>query len=234
MVSFDDKNRLTNIIKGIVVIVLYFFVSLFSTLPLALLGINYYDLSLIIRIIYSVSVELILIAAIIFIFKDEYKKAFKDIKKNHLTYFKGNLKYYLLGVIIMMLSNSLIMVLGGGTSDNETAIRSQFGIAPIYTYISAVFLAPVLEESVFRLSFRNIFKNKLVFIVISGLVFGGLHLTGMLDDSLMPLYLVAYCSCGVAFAYIMAKTNNIFVSMGFHFMHNGILMSMQLFVLLFG
>lgn len=234
VVTYDKNTKYINMLKGISVIVLYFTVSLFKTLPLDILNIDYTKLSLLTKEIYSVSVEVLMILAIFLIFKDQFIKAFKDLKKNHLNYFKGNFKYYLLGVIIMMISNSLITILGGGTSDNETAVRSQFELAPIYTFISAVILAPIVEESVFRLSFRNIFKNNFLFILISSFIFGSLHLLGMFDSNLLFLYLTAYCSVGVAFAYIMAKTNNIFVSMGLHFMHNGILLSLQLFVLLFG
>ena len=134
----------------------------------------------------------------------------------------------------MMGANALIAVLGGSMSENESSIRDQFAIAPIYTYISAVFLAPILEESVFRLSFRNMFENNFLFIVISGLVFGGLHLISGVNMELFFLYVIAYCSFGIIFAYMLTKTNNIFVSMGFHLMHNGILMSLQVFLLLFG
>ena len=155
-------------------------------------------------------------------------------EQNHLKYFTSNLKYYIIGVIVMMLANATILMLGGNSSNNETAIRGQFEMYPIFTFISAVFLAPILEESVFRLSFRNIFKNNLLFILASGLIFGGLHLTGMLDSNLFFLYLVSYSAMGIVFAYMLAKTNNIFVTIGFHFMHNGILMSLQTFLLLFG
>lgn len=234
MVTFDKNTRLKNILKGIFVILLYFFVSLFKDLPLLLMGLHYDSLSVFGKEFYSILIEVLLILAIFFILKDEFKNAFKDLKKNHLKYFTGNFKYYLIGVIIMMFSNALIIVLGGNSSDNETAIRSQFELYPIFTFISAVFLAPILEESVFRLGFRNIFKNNILFILASGLIFGGLHLTGMFSSGLFPLYLVSYSAMGIAFAYMLTKTNNIFVTMGFHFMHNGILMSLQTFILLFG
>lgn len=123
VVTYDKNTKYINMLKGISVIVLYFTVSLFKTLPLDILNIDYTKLSLLTKEIYSVSVEVLMILAIFLIFKDQFIKAFKDLKKNHLNYFKGNFKYYLLGVIIMMLSNSLITILGGGTSDNETAVR---------------------------------------------------------------------------------------------------------------
>ena len=48
------------------------------------------------------------------------------------------------------------------------------------------------------------------------------------------LYLIPYSVPGCAFAYILTKTNNIFVPIGFHFLHNGVTMSLQILLLIFG
>ena len=133
----------------------------------------------------------------------------------------------------MMAANIFINILGGGMSTNETTIRNEFQIFPLYTFISAVILAPLLEECVFRLGFRSIITNNFLFITISSLVFGSLHLMGTPINELLPLYLLSYCSCGIAFAYMLTKTNNIFVSMFFHFMHNGLILALQTFMLIF-
>lgn len=234
MVIFNKQTRLKNFIKGISVVLIYFIVSFFRTVPLSLLNIDYNTLSTFAKEFYNIATEVALLGIIFIIFSEQYKKAWDDLKQNHQKYFSDNLKFYLLGVILMMGANALIAVLGGSMSENESSIRDQFAIAPIYTYISAVFLAPILEESVFRLSFRNMFENNFLFIVISGLVFGGLHLISGVNMELFFLYVIAYCSFGIIFAYMLTKTNNIFVSMGFHLMHNGILMSLQVFLLLFG
>ena len=174
-----------------------------------------------------------MMSIIFYIFEEEYKKAFKDIKKNHMKYFNQNLKYYIIGLIVMMGANIFINILGGGLSTNETAIRNEFTSFPIYTFISAVILAPLLEESVFRLSFRSIFKNNFLFITVSSLVFGGLHLLTNPLNELFPLYLLSYSSCGIAFAYMLKKTNNIFTSTFFHFMHNGLILALQTFIFIF-
>ena len=220
-------TRLGDIIKGVTAVSIYFLFSLFGNLPLELAGIDIAATPILFQEIYNISLEIIMIIIIIVLFKDYFKKSLTDLKKNHFNYFKKYLKYYILGVAIMMVCNSLIMVLGGSTSDNETLVRNQFNFYPIYTFICAVFLAPILEESVFRVSFRKIFKNDILFILMSGLVFGGLHLIGMLDSPLILLYLGAYSALGFVFAFMLAKTDNVFVSMMFHFIHNGVLMSVQ-------
>ena len=174
-----------------------------------------------------------MISLIFAIFDKEIKAAWQGLKKNHLEYFNKYLKVYIISVIVMVTANMLINVLGGGMSTNETTIRNEFNFYPIYTFISAVILAPLLEETVFRLGFRSLIQNDFLFITISSLVFGGLHLIGTPINELFPLYLLSYCSCGIAFAYMLKKTNNIFVSIGFHFMHNGLILSLQMFLLIF-
>ena len=101
-------------------------------------------------------------------------------------------------------------------------------------FISAVFIAPVLEELTFRQAFRNIFSNDKVFIIMSGLIFGGLHVVGNVNSPVDLLYLIPYCTPGFVFAYIMAKTDNVFVSMGLHFLHNGVMISLQILLMVLG
>ena len=232
MIEYNKNNLISNIVKGTIVILLFFAFSMFKLVPLQLIHINYSNLNILFKEIYNIGAEIILITIIILIFKKEYKNAINDIKINHASYFSKYFKFYLIGVVAMISSNYLISILGGGMSNNESAIRDEFSLYPVYTYIASVFLAPLLEESVFRLGFRAIFKNKIMYILLSGLMFGGLHLIGSFDNPLVILHLISYSSCGLMFAYIMVKTNNILVSTGFHFMHNGILMSLQVLTLL--
>ena len=49
-----------------------------------------------------------------------------------------------------------------------------------------------------------------------------------ISTTLDLFYIIPYSALGVVFALMLYKTDNIFVSMGFHFMHNGILMAIQL------
>lgn len=233
MIINQDKHTLKYFIKGISIIIFYFMVSLFKNLPFVLLKINIEDIPQYSYNIYNISLEITMLVIIYYTFEKEIKLAIKDVKENHQEYFDKHFKTYIIGITIMILSNILINKLGGGISENESAIRNEFNSYPIYTYISAVFLAPLLEEAIFRLGFRAMFKNNIIYIILSGLIFGSLHLIGTKIDYLLPVYLISYCSCGWAFAYMMTKTNNIFVSTAFHFMHNGLLMSLQFFLLLF-
>ena len=231
----DLKEFLCKFGKGIGVICTYFILNELLTLPFLLAGINYDSVPLTIKVIYAIIYEIMMIGIIILILKDEIKKALNDIKKNHINYFSKYIKYWFLALIIMFASNLVITFISkGGIAGNEETIRTIFSQTPVYIFISSVFFAPVLEELVFRQGIRNIFSNNLVFIIISGLVFGGLHVVGNINAWYDILYLIPYCTPGFVFAYILTKTDNIFVPMGLHFLHNGIIMSLQILLMMLG
>lgn len=227
------NNNFKFILKGFLGIALYFGISLFQTIPFELMNINFEDIPLFIKEVYNILCQVIVILLIIFLFKDEIKRSFKELKKNHLKYFSKYFKYYVIALVVMVVSNAYIFSINGGNiAGNESSVRDLFDVAPIYTYISAVIIAPILEELVFRLSLKNILGRNFIFIISSGLIFGALHIIGSYTSPIDLLYLIPYGSFGVAFAYILTKTNNIFISMGFHLMHNGIIMSLQILLFL--
>lgn len=220
---------------GILALLVYFILPEIQGIVFEIFNIDTTNLSLNIRILYSTIFDILIMAIIILIFNKSLKKEYKDIQKNHKMYYRNYFKYYLIGLIIMMFSNVIIaMISQGSTAGNQDAINQLFEISPLYVYFASVIFAPVVEELVFRKAIRNIIPNGILFIIVSGLVFGGLHVIGNIEAWYDLLYLVPYSVPGIIFAYILYKTDNIFVSMGLHFMHNGILIALQFFILLFG
>ena len=231
----NSKQYICSFFKGLAAFSSYFILSEFQLIPIALSGVNYESAPIIIKSIYLLAYELFMISVICLILNKELSVAIEDIKKHHKDYFKTYFKYWLLALIIMFCSNIIINIIAGGAlAGNEETIRTMFSKAPVYVFISAVFLAPLLEELVFRQSIRNMFSNDLLFIIMSGLIFGGLHVVGNINHWYDLLYLIPYCTPGFIFAYIMSKTNNVFVSMGLHFLHNGMIMSLQVLLIMLG
>lgn len=229
------NEKLKLLLKGFGILALYFGIMLFQTIPFDLMGINLKEIPTVIVEIYNILCELMIIVIIFIMFEKEMKIAWNDLKKNHLKYFSKYLKYYIIALIVMFSGNFIIFMMNGGNiAGNEQSVRDMFALSPIYTFISAVMLAPVLEELTFRLGLRSIFGNNWIFIIMSGLIFGGIHLVSSYQTPMDLLYIIPYGSFGIAFAYMLVKTNNIFVSMGFHLMHNGLLLSMQFLVAIFG
>ena len=223
------KNTyLKDAFKGICVLGIYFLVPILEPIPFHLLNIDLTTVPTAVKAIYLLLFEIIMLVSIDSIFFDEITEDIEDMKKNHKKYFNKYFKYWFLILFLMMISNLFITsVNGGNIAANEEAVRNTFSVAPIYTFVSAVLIAPLLEEFVFRKGIRKIVRNDLLFIIISGFVFGSLHVLPSYQTPLDLLYLIPYCVPGWVFAYIYKESKNIFVPAGLHFVHNGILMSLQ-------
>lgn len=232
------KNKKTIYIKnallGIACFIIYFGISNLEISFLNFLGIDYTTMSTTIKVIYLILWEIVTICLIMFILNKVLSKNIDDMKKNHKIYFKKYFKYWLIAVAIMMISNMFITLISGNDlSSNEESIRVMFKISPVYIFFSSVIYAPIVEELIFRRSLKNIIPNKILFILVSGLVFGGLHIISGFSGPMDLLYLIPYCAPGFAFAYILADSDNVLIPISLHFMHNGILMSLQFMLLIF-
>ena len=228
------KENLKQPILGLCVVASYFIYSYFQTLPLSLVGINYYNLSMFNKIIYLMITELIYLLILFYIFRKEYIKDFKKYVKNFKDYMPKYMEYWALAFSLMLISNFIIITLfPNSVATNQVAINNILVEAPFYMIVSAVLFAPFLEETIFRFSFRKIFKNDLIFIILSGLVFGGLHVIGSFNNLIDLIYIIPYSIPGVIFAYTLVKSKNIFVPMSLHFFHNGIMIFIQIVLLSF-
>lgn len=229
------QNYLKNLLISILAFSIYFILPQLEGIFFEILNINTDALSINIKIIYSTIFDILTMSLIILLFYKTLKKDIQDIKINHKKYFSKCLRYWIIGLFIMMISNLIISIISGGKiAGNQEAINNLFDISPLYIYFASVIYAPIVEELIFRKAIRNIIPNKYLFIAISGLLFGSLHVIGNINAWYDILYIIPYSAPGIIFAYMLYKTDNILVSMGFHFMHNGILIALQFFMLIFG
>lgn len=237
MINLTKRNEtIKNVARGIGAILVFFIMPLLQTLPFDLLQIDLDYVPTIVKSFYMGIYEILMIALIALIYRDLLVEKWKDFRKNHKEYFNRYFKYWFLLLGLMMLSNLLIMIITKDSSgaENQNQIVSMFAKTPIYTYLASVFFAPVIEELVFRQSIRNFIpKWDILFIIASGFIFGGMHVIGATDWT-QWLYIIPYSIPGLIFAYILTKTDNIFCTIGLHFVHNGVLMALQVIILLFG
>ena len=228
--QFEKYLKIAGI--GLATIIVYCMTTILELIVLYSLKVNVNNMSITAKTIYLISCEVLIMGIIGLLNHKKLEKNIKDIKKNYNDYFKKYLKVYILALVIMMISNLIINLLTNGIARNEESIRDIFNKAPVYMFFSAVLFAPFTEEMLFRQSLKNIITNKKAFIIASGLIFGGLHVIGNINSLYDILYIIPYATPGIAFTYILDKTDNILVPMGIHFLHNGLLMTLQIIVLL--
>jgi len=217
-------------VKYIAVILLYilyqsnFIISLLSSF-----GINVSKIPKIPRIGLFALSDLIYIIVLILMFKKEIINGLKDLKKNFVDRTLLSLNCWIVGCVMMTASSFIIsLVLKQSVSTNEALVRESIKLAPLYMLFTCSIVAPIFEEMVFRRSLYGLIRFKWLFILVSGLGFGLLHVLGSYNTPLDFLYVIPYGSMGCAFAYLLSKTNNITLPIIIHMIHNTILVTIQI------
>lgn len=164
--------------------------------------------------------ELLVLIVIAYILKDKLSGQIENFKKNYKEYLSKALKYWATGFAFMIVLNVLILFLiPGGIAPNEEANRELMKIYPLYSIISAGLIAPISEELIFRLNFKNVIKSRIPFVLVTGLLFGAAHI--MVSSSLIELiYILPYSALGIAFSLGFYDTDNIMTSISMHAFHN--------------
>lgn len=211
---------------NILTFLLYFIYFELIVMLINCLGFNYNNFS------YNKKVLLLFISNFLFmiylliIYRRELKDDLKDYKKNFKDYINKYFIYYVMGVALMAGSNLILQKITGlELSGNESTLRELIKSIPIYMGFSTVLYAPFVEEIIFRKSIRNVTKNKKVFVLLSGFIFGILHITSFSNVKEIIMG-IPYIIMGIDFAVIYVKSNNIFTTMIFHLFHNLILFLM--------
>jgi len=225
MNTINDKLN-----KFMVFIGLFILDIIYSSIVLNALhkfGFNYEKLSNLNQSILLIFIDITFMLIIYLIYRKELNKEFIKYIKNFKKLFSFGLKFWLLGLSIMFISNIIISIFCGETATNEAQIQEALLKMPIYiTFASSIF-APFTEEIIFRKCLKKMFKSDIFFIITSGLLFGLVHnLTSL--GTIQMLYIIPYGAFGAVFAYMYTKSKSIFIPMTFHFIHNTILIIISL------
>ena len=205
----EDKKGVLTYVKAIILIAAFIIImfvlpnfSFFSKIPTYLIYVFIFLLVLILN------------------FK-ELKKDFIIFVKNFKTYLPFIIKRYLIMLGVMVIVAVPIVYLNNGvTSSNQTLINDMFVKIPFLTFLLSVIYAPIIEESIFRLSIKKFFNNKIVYVLVSGFLFGTLHMIDKFTSFYDLLYIFQYSALGICLATAYYDSKNIFVSMSMHFIQN--------------
>lgn len=218
-----------NFIKALLNIFLYMLVipQLIALIIFQFIDINNLNNIAIINIL----VYLINIIIIFIIHNKSIKSEWHLYLKNFKSYIKIAFKNWGKGLLLMMLLNIIVINLVGSLASNEVQNRDILQQLPIFSIFTMVFMGPILEEFLFRKNFKEAFKNKKLFLIITSLLFGLAHVISNLDYSSLQallgsskelLYILPYGSLGYFFGKAYYETDCIFTSITAHMFHNGL------------
>ncbi len=213
------------------IFILFYFSSYIQLIPILLFNMDIASITGAQNVMLSAFSNIVLLLILLLIFRKDIKKEWKIFKDNFLENIDIGIKYWLIGLGIMMISNIFINVfLQLGQAANEQAVQGMITSLPWLMLINAGFIAPCTEEIVFRKGFKKAFPNKYAFIILSALVFGSLHVITSMTSPIELLYIIPYGALGAAFAYMYQKTNTIFTSISMHMFHNTALILLSILV----
>ena len=220
--KFINKN--TTLLKSLLTITLFFLYQIFEIIPVTVFNLKYSTMSNKTMIILKVY-DYVILAIILFImYRKDIKKYLKDFKKNFINIIDKGFLYWTIGLIVMIISNLLInKFFPHAKANNEAGVQDIIKSIPIISVFCVGVLGPIIEEFTFRKAFYDIFKNKDVFIIVSGLIFGLMHVIFTIKTGWDLLYIIPYGALGISFGFMYVKTDNLFTSMMMHIIHNTLL-----------
>ena len=209
------------LIIGIVAFLIFYFSAYFQLIPILLFNIDLNNITGAQNVMLSTFSNCVLLIILFLIFRKDLIEEWKRFRKNFLENIDIGIKYWLVGLGIMMISNIIItFVINLGQAANEQAVQSMISSLPWLMLINAGLIAPCTEEIIFRKGFKKAFPNKWLFIILSAIVFGALHVVTSMTSPIELLYIIPYGALGAAFAYMYQKTDTIFTSIAMHMFHN--------------
>ena len=225
MVDFFKKLK----IKNIIVFCIILFVFLTFELVFYFLGYDFRHLTLTDELIMILSKYLVLIIFFIIYYHKYLKEKLIDFKNNFKSYTKIGFKDWFTGFIIMYVSNMIILRIIGNIGQNEETVQQLIFQTPFMAFVLTTILAPFIEEMIFRKSLQDCFNNKILFMIMSGFIFGLIHVFGA-ENELEYLLIISYGALGFMFGHTLNKTDNIYVTIMLHMFHNGVLTILSILV----
>jgi uncharacterized protein len=197
----------------------------YFSLPIDEIQYSYtFDFNSAFNVMLNFSQAMVLGLSFLLIDRSNFKKRWKEFRREA----KANFGKIVLGSVMvyaaMLLSQMILDLIGAAqTSQNEETIASMFTSDPIRLIMLFLLLCvftPILEEVIFRkviFGFLDRQFGAIVAIIVSGLIFGLMHVISYGDF----VQAIPYVMMGGVFGYIYHwSKNNIYVTIGVHFINN--------------
>ena len=206
-VKMDKKRKILTLIF----LTIYF---------LQLIPVSFWPDSIIFIISFIITIYISLLILAIVIFWQEIKHGFKVIIKNSGIYFKYILR--VLGIMFIFYFAATIIIAFAANELDYTNQKTLEMLPIIIVAPAAIIWAPIVEEVLYRGIIRKLIKNNTIYIIISSVSFGAMHVIseGTLGGAILTA--IPYAILGSAFSYIYCKTNNIACNIIAHSLYNTI------------
>jgi len=221
------KEKIIYVLKLIFSFLLFTYFSVIIAFVFKIFDIDVTKFGLLGKTLLNLFISVFLTIILIITYFNDLKKDFNEFKINWKSKVLFGLKLFGLFMLMKFLASYVSVIISGifnievTTSENQNAINEILGQFPILMTFSAVCLAPIYEEILFRLGFKKCINNKWLFIIVSGTLFGLIHIFPTdLSLGVALTQSITYVAMGLLLAYYYQKFDNIFYSILLHFYNN--------------
>lgn len=226
-----NKEKIYNAIKLLFSILCFFNLGTMLKFVLKLFKVNLDNISTFGMVISQLILSLVMFILLFLLYYKDLKNDFKKLKcniKNSIWYIIKTFIIFMLVKFAVSFLTTIVLTLlefdpSEFTSQNQNLIQDYIKVAPLLMIFTTSILGPFYEEILFRLGFKKVLGKGMWFVLISGFIFGVMHVFPL--ENGMPLILgvvqsISYITMGIFLAHIYNKTDNIFLSVGVHFLNN--------------
>jgi len=226
--NVSEQHKYDNLMTSYSIFFIYFAITLLGGVFLKIILENFLSNETEINTLINFTVLLLILVLFIaipntrsFLISDA-KKYKKNMKKKLVT-------TILLAVVFTILTyyfQKIILLFVSETSNNQDIVVNQFiGRFAVFALFSSVFLAPIIEEIVFRKGIYLAFSNDKISFIVSILVFFGIHI---ISTSFSSVGAKNYILIGLTYLFPSILLNviyrffghNIYMSILAHFLNN--------------
>ncbi len=210
----EVKMQFQSLIKSLCVVLLYF---IWPYLTNAIVG--KLNVSNNIAIFLNFIADFILLFIIVMLYLPSLQDNLKGLGKK--GQFQKGLKIFGIGFALYLISNFILcIVFPDLESNNLNNMLRAFEGNHFLLFLVMVFYYPVVEELVFKKTFRDVIESKWVFIILTGVVNATFE---VLLSATVPLDIVNIVPVFIFYStisYIYYETDNIFVSTFYRVVYN--------------
>lgn len=218
-----EKSNKKEIIWSMVCVIIYILIKDTALLSKLFSNIESLKVALFIDLFF----DLAILGITILVFKDRIKRDLKLFKENAKAYLKYIFPKFLLYLLLYFIISIICMKMLPESQKSVNQQTSEF-LPTWYLILGVVIIGPILEELIYRIIPRRFISNKVIFIVISAIIFGIAHVTR--EESIYNafIHMIPYSVMGGFFAYIYASTDNLTNNTLCHMFHNMIVVFFML------
>lgn len=210
------NKKIQAFLSSLTVIFLYFLWPYFVSLITKSLGVST-TTSLIIKFLANFA----LLFIVAFIYRESIKNNVKSFKKDWKKNFKKIVLTFVFACVIFYALKMLIVLLFPDVVfEDATSLAKEFSKFPALLIISTLFYYPVIEELVFKRTFKELINIKWFFIIATALLNASFQVLLTASNSLSLVTILPNFMFYATLSYIYYETDNLLIAISVRVFYN--------------